>query len=246
MYYLDNEIITKLHLNNPIKTTNNQQIPKALKEAIKGYYTEILYGYNRLGVTKIFEENNRLYLNSPYLKDNFNVEKNEIYYIGNNSFKVENYPNNIRFNLNKNELKGVTISRPKYTTKELALTLDQIRTPQTQLIEIFSENTFEIATRKFKELRLKYPDYNFEESLNNLGYSYFNKKQTDLSIQIFTLNCLEYSQSANAYDSLGEIYEAIGKLELAKQNYQKSLDLNPKNENAAQMIIKIDAQQKLK
>lgn len=246
MCYVDKEIITKLHWAKPINTLDNKQIPKDLKDAIKGYYTEILYGYNRLGVTKIFEENNHLYLNSPYLRDNFNSEKNEMYFIGNNSFKIENYPNIIQFNLNKNELKGLTISRPKCTSKELVLALDQIRTPQTQLIEIFSENTFETATIQFKKLRLKYPDYNFEESLNNLGYNYFNKKQTELSLQIFKLNCVEYSLSANTYDSLGEIYEAVGKLELAKQNYQKSLDLNPKNENAAQKIAKIDAQQKSK
>lgn len=247
MCYLEKEIITNLHWTKPINNNNNNnKIPKALKDAIKGYYTEILYGYDRFGVTKIVEENNHLYLNSPYLKDNFGVEKNEMYYIGNNSFRIENYPNIIRFNLNKNKLTGLTISRPKDTSKELVLTLDQIRTPQTQLIEIFSENTFEIAVNQFKKLRSKYPDYNFEENLNNLGYNYFNKKQTDLSLQIFKLNCTEYPQSANTYDSLGEIYEAVGKLELAKQNYQKSLDLNPKNENAAQMIAKIDAQLKSK
>jgi tetratricopeptide (TPR) repeat protein len=246
MSYVDKEIITKLNWTKPINALDNKQIPKALKDAIKGYYTEILYGYDRLGVSKIVEENNHLYLNSPYLKDNFDVEKNEMYYIGDNFFRIENYPNIIRFNLNKNDLKGLTISRPKCTSKELVLSLDQIRTPQTQLIEIFSENTFETATIQFKKLRLKYPDYNFEESLNNLGYYYFNKKETELSLQIFKLNCTEYPQSANTYDSLGEIYEAVGKLELARQNYQKSLDLNPKNENASQMITKIDAQLKSK
>ncbi|MET0944012.1 MAG: tetratricopeptide repeat protein, partial [Flavobacterium sp.] len=65
-------------------------------------------------------------------------------------------------------------------------------------------------------------------------------------VQIFTLNCSEYPKSANVYDSLGEIYEATGKLELAKQNYQKSLDLNPKNENARQMILKINARLNIK
>jgi len=246
MSYVDKEIITKLNWTKPINNDDNLQIPKALKDTIKGYYTEILYGYDRVGVSKIFEENNHLYLNSPYLRDNFNIEKNEMHYISDNSFRIENYPNIIRFNLNKNELKGLTISRPEYTSKELVLTLDQIRTPQTQLIEFFGENTFETATIQFKKLRLKYPDYNFEESLNNLGYNYFNKKQTELSLQIFKLNCTEYPQSANTYDSLGEIYEAVGKLELAKLNYQKSLELNPKNENAAQMIAKIDAQLKSK
>lgn len=246
MSFIENEIITKLHWSKPFNKAASQQAPSTLKKAIKGYYTEILYGYDRLGVTKIFEENNHLYLNSPYLKDNFNVEKNEMYYIGNNSFKVENYPNIMEFNLAKNKLNGLTISRLDYTDKKLKLSLDKIRTPQTQLIEIFSENTFEMAVNQFKKLKLKYPTYNFEENLNNLGYSVFNKKQIDLSIQIFTLNCSEYPESANAYDSLGEVYEIIGKLEIAKQNYQKSLEFNPQNDNAKQMISKINTQLQLK
>lgn len=246
MSFIEKEIITKLHWNKPFNKTTSQEAPSAFKKAIKGYYTEILYGYDRLGVTKIFEENNHLYLNSPYLKDNFNVEKNEMYYIGNNSFKVENYPNIIEFNLEKNKLNGLTISRLDYTDKKLKLSLDKIRTPQTQLMEIFSENTFEIAVNQFKKLKLKYPTYNFEENLNNLGYSVFNKRQIDLSIQIFTLNCSEYPESANAYDSLGEVYEVIGKLEIARQNYQRSLELNPQNDHAKQMISKINTQLQLK
>jgi CubicO group peptidase (beta-lactamase class C family) len=240
MTYLEKEIITKLHWNKPINKNYSKQIPKNLKEAIKGYYTEILYGYNRLGTTKIAEENSILFLNSPVLKESYDSEKNEMHYIGNNSFKIDNYPNIIQFNLDKNQLKSVTILRPGYTDKKLELPLDEIRTPQSQLIEIFRENNFQTALSKFQKLKLKYPEYNFEENLNNLGYQFLNKKQTDISVQIFALNCSEYPQSANAYDSLGEVYEAIGKLDLAKQNYQKSLDLNPKNENAKEMISKID------
>ncbi|MBS7253736.1 serine hydrolase [Flavobacterium branchiicola] len=241
MTYIEKEIITKLHWNKPIIKSHSKQIPQNLKEGIKGYYTEILYGYDRLGTTKIIEENNTLFLNSPVLKENYNSEKNEMYYLGNNSFKIENYPNIIQFNLDKNQLKSITISRPDYTDKKLELPLDKIRTPQTELIEIFSENTFDIALPKFKKLKLKYPEYNFEENLNSLGYSFVNKKQNDSAAKIFALNCSEYPKSANAYDSLGEVYEAIGKLDLAKVNYQKSLDLNPKNENARQMISKINA-----
>lgn len=242
MCFIEKEIISKLNWDKSI----TKPIPLKLKEAIKGYYTEILYGYDRLGTTKIFEENNTLYLNSPYLRDNIGAEKSKMYYIGNNTFKIENYPNTIGFNLDKNEITGLTISRSQYTDKKLELTTDQIRTPQTQLIEIFSENTFESAEMLFKKLRLKYPEINFEESLNSLGYNFYNKRQTDLAIQIFTLNCTEYPKSANAFDSLAEVYESIGKLELAKQNYLKSLELNPKSENAKQMISKIDTQLKLR
>ena len=239
---IEKEIITKLKWDHPLGDTSEKQIPPALRKSIKGYYTEILYGYNRLGSTRVFEEKNQLYLNSPVLKESFGTEKSRMLYTGNNTFKIENYPNLIQFNLDEqSKLKGITISRPDYTSKKLELNLSQVRTPQTELVEIFTENKFEKARSLFKKLKLMYPDYNFEENLNTLGYHFYNKKQTALSLQVFALNCSEYPRSANVYDSLGEIYEATENLDLAKQNYQKSLDLNPKNENARQMISKINA-----
>ncbi|OUL62843.1 serine hydrolase [Flavobacterium sp. AJR] len=241
MSYVEKEVINKLNWYTPINEKTTKDIPLALSKAIKGYYTEILYGYDRMGTTQIFEENKKLYLNSPFLKENFDEDKSKMYYIGNNTFKINNYPNTIQFNLNgSNELKGITISRQGYKVKDLELTLDQIRTPQTETIEIFSDANFEMAVAKFNKLRLKYPDFNFENTLNNLGYSFYNKNQTNLSIQIFALNCNEYPNSANTYDSLGEIYELTGNLNLAKKNYQKSLELNPKNDNAKQMLAKIE------
>lgn len=242
MSYIEKEIINSLNWNTSVKPSLKQQIPLTLKKAIKGYYTEFLYGYNNLGSGKILEENGQFYINSPFLKDNIGVTKSKMYYTGNNTFKIDNYPNDIQFNLDSNnELKGITIARPDYTSKKLELSLNQIQTIQTQLTEIFTENTYEAAIAHFKKLKAKYPTHNFEENLNSLGYDFYSKKQNDLSVKIFALNCIEYPDSANAYDSLGEIYDAIGKFALAKQNYQKSLDLNPKNENARQMISKINA-----
>lgn len=245
MAYIEKEVITKLNWTKPLKT-NSIKIPSELKNAIKGYYTEFLYGYNGMGTSKIEEENNSLYLYSPFLKENFGADKTKMYYLGNNTFKIDNYPNEIHFNLFNHKLQAITITRTASTTRFLQLNLEQIRTPQTQLIEIFSENAFETAVNQFKKLRLKYPDYNFENDLNNFGYNLFNKKLTDLSVQIFALNCSEYPTSANTFDSLGEIYEATGQLGPAKENYLKSLELNPKNENAAQMLVKINAQLKSK
>ncbi|MCC9019845.1 MULTISPECIES: serine hydrolase domain-containing protein [Flavobacterium] len=245
MAYIEKEVITKLNWAKSIKT-NSIKIPSELKNAIKGYYTEFLYGYDGMGTSKIEEENSSLYLYSPFLKENFDTEKTKMHYLGNNTFKIDNYPNEIHFNLLNHKLQAITITRAASTTRFLQLSLEQIRTPQTQLIEIFSENTFETAVNQFKKLRLKYPDYNFEDDLNNFGYNLFNKKLTDLSVQIFALNCSEYPASANAFDSLGEIYEAIGQLVPAKENYLKSLELNPKNENAVQMLVKINAQLKSK
>jgi len=50
---------------------------------------------------------------------------------------------------------------------------------------------------------------------------------------------LEYPQSANAFDSMGEAYMINDDKELAIQNYKKSLELNPNNTNAVEMLKKL-------
>lgn len=241
MSYVESSIIKELNWYIPFDEKSVKKIPKQLSRAIKGYYTEILFGYNRVGVTKIFEESEKLYLSSPYFKENMGIEKSKMFYMGNNTFKIDNYPNFIQFNLNqKNVLVGITIFKESSDLKKLQLQLNEIRTPETKVIEIFTENKYEEAVHKFEKLRLEYPTFNFENVLNNLGYSFYNKKQIDLSVKIFNLNCIEYPKSASAFDSLGEIYEVIGELELAKANYNESLKLNPENNNAKDMIKKIE------
>jgi tetratricopeptide (TPR) repeat protein len=48
-------------------------------------------------------------------------------------------------------------------------------------------------------------------------------------------------QSSNVYDSLGEAYMDDGDRLLAIANYQKSLQINPKNGNAVAMLKKLNA-----
>lgn len=46
--------------------------------------------------------------------------------------------------------------------------------------------------------------------------------------------------SADAYDSLGEAYMAAGDKAGAKENYSKSLALNPNNENAREKLLELE------
>lgn len=86
-------------------------------------------------------------------------------------------------------------------------------------------------------------DYKVDEnSLNQLGYYLLQHKNTDDSIRIFKLNVEEYPQNWNGYDSLGEAYVVAGQKELAIQNYEKSVELNPKNENGAAMLKRLKEQ----
>ncbi|HKW75086.1 MAG TPA: hypothetical protein VJN64_06135 [Terriglobales bacterium] len=76
--------------------------------------------------------------------------------------------------------------------------------------------------------------------MNNLAYVYLKvKKQNADAIQLFQLNAWLYPESANAYDSLAEAYMDDAQKDLAIQNYEKSVAMNPRNRNAAAMMKKL-------
>lgn len=78
-----------------------------------------------------------------------------------------------------------------------------------------------------------------ESTLNGLGYMLLAAGQTSGAITIFQRNVQEYPQSGNVYDSLGEAYMKAGQKDLAIQNCEKSLQLNPKNQHAVEMLEKL-------
>jgi tetratricopeptide (TPR) repeat protein len=77
-----------------------------------------------------------------------------------------------------------------------------------------------------------------EDEVNAWGYALLKLAQPKDALEIFKLNVSLYPQSANAYDSLGEVYAELGNPELARKNYQRSLALNPKNAGAAAYLNK--------
>jgi Predicted membrane protein (DUF2306) len=84
--------------------------------------------------------------------------------------------------------------------------------------------------------------YDFDEGeLNTLGYELVRAKKFKDAVRIFQLNVEAYPQSSNVYDSLGEAFMDDGDKPRAIANYQKSLELNPKNHNAELMLHKLNA-----
>jgi Tfp pilus assembly protein PilF len=62
------------------------------------------------------------------------------------------------------------------------------------------------------------------------------------AIKVFSKNVRECPQSANAYDSLGDAYSAVGEKELATENYRKALKIDPANEKANEQLKKLGRQ----
>lgn len=66
-----------------------------------------------------------------------------------------------------------------------------------------------------------------EVELNAYGYQLSGEGNQDKAIEVLTLNTQRYPKSANAWDSLGEIYALKGDKANAIKNFKKSLSLNP-------------------
>ena len=82
--------------------------------------------------------------------------------------------------------------------------------------------------------------------LNGYGYKLINENKLDKAVEVFKLNVQAFPESSNAYDSLAEAYMLQKKWDMATENYQKSLKLNPDNVGASEKISKIEHLRKMK
>ncbi len=60
---------------------------------------------------------------------------------------------------------------------------------------------------------------------------------------MFLLNVSNYPDSANVYDSLAEAYMVKGETTLAIENYERSLELDPDNQNATDQMKTLKAEE---
>lgn len=111
---------------------------------------------------------------------------------------------------------------------------------EVMLTEINKSNV-RVALERYHELKKSKPDdYDFSErELNALGYLLLGQKRYADAIEIFKKNASVFPDSWNVYDSLGEAYIKSNDLEQAIRYYEKSLSLNPGNDNAKDMLERL-------
>jgi len=78
-----------------------------------------------------------------------------------------------------------------------------------------------------------------EGSINSKGYALLQSGVLERALQVFTLNTMLFPDSFNVWDSLGECSYNMKRFSLSLQCYEKSVELNPDNENGKQMIERI-------
>ena len=119
--------------------------------------------------------------------------------------------------------------------------------------EFAADEGAEAAVAYYQQLKQKYKEYEWwtaldpgilEDSNNDKGYVLIQNGDLEKAYQVFILNTMLFPSSFNAWDSLGECCYNMKKLDLSLQYYKKSLELNPDNENAKQMMVRIIREQR--
>lgn len=90
---------------------------------------------------------------------------------------------------------------------------------------------------KIKKDTLNY--YLSENEINSLGYAFLSTNKNEEAATTFKTNTWLFPLSWNAYDSYGEVLLNNGKKEEAIKMYQKSIELNPENENGKKVLQKL-------
>jgi hypothetical protein len=80
-----------------------------------------------------------------------------------------------------------------------------------------------------------------ERQMNSLAYEYLNRKQVKEALALFKLNMEVHPWSSNVYDSYGEALMADHQYELAVENYRRSVEMNPGNENGKKKLEELRA-----
>jgi CubicO group peptidase (beta-lactamase class C family) len=109
----------------------------------------------------------------------------------------------------------------------------------------------EQASRILEALRTKTSDYEIDEDeMNSLGYDligdsnvYHFPEEHHLAeaVEVLRMNTELFPQSWNAYDSYGEALRKAGRTEEAVAMYERSLQLNAKNDGARKALSEMSA-----
>ncbi len=110
------------------------------------------------------------------------------------------------------------------------------------LANVIMQHGVEAGIERYRDVKKNQANtYRFNErELNTLGYELLEAGRKTDAIAILKLNAEEYPKSANVYDSLADAYAQDGQKELAIQNYKKALEIDPKMQETADKLKKLE------
>ena len=116
--------------------------------------------------------------------------------------------------------------------------LERLYRDEAELLRVLRADGVAAAAERFHAARAADPRARLfrESALNGVGYQLLDQERLAEAVAAFELNVEAYPGSADVYDSLGEACMAAGNTERAIASYERSLELNPANANAAAQL----------
>ncbi len=198
-------------------------------DEVNGRY---LIGGNRL--IEIYQNNNQL------LGKELGEEPTEIVQISDSTYVRRDSERLFQFKPNSESKMDLLIRDANNGT--ILSTFARIDDDKKMPIELLVEGDFNQALEAYQALK-KENDKDLtinENNLNGLGYRFLGNDKMKIAHDILKVNMLLYPNSFNVYDSYAEACMKMGQMDLAVENYNKSLELNPENNNATEMLKKME------
>ncbi len=106
------------------------------------------------------------------------------------------------------------------------------------LVDLLGGDT-QAAERAVRELVERSAPARVEREVNAVGYALLRSEKAEQALAVFELNTRVFPEAFNTWDSLGEAHMVLGHDDDAIRCYERSLELNPDNTNATEMIARI-------
>jgi CubicO group peptidase (beta-lactamase class C family) len=117
--------------------------------------------------------------------------------------------------------------------------------PSRRLVNSIIDDGAIKALDQYREMRKKDTAQMIsEQDMNNVGYTLIRLEKFEDAVAVMKQNTDDFPSSWNAWDSYAEACMDKGDKELAIKYYQKSLELNPKNDNGKKMLAQLQSEKK--
>ncbi len=212
--------------DNYVPIHKKMEIEQSLVDEITGRYI------SNGRIREVFQKDNLL-----LIKNILDLEAEELIKASDSSFVRRNSSLLMQFKSNS-ENEALNLLYINSNDGTIAATFVKMDADKKEPVEFLLEGDFEKALKAYSILIAEDANYPTvtEDYLNNLGHSFLNEDRMKLSQNTFKVNMMLYPNSFKVYESYAEACMKIGEIDLAILNYSKSLELNPQNNHAKQML----------
>jgi len=104
------------------------------------------------------------------------------------------------------------------------------------LLEVTDQEGIAKGIQHYQEEKGNDAYYLSEQEINIVSYKLLQSDRAAAAAKVLELGIEAYPDAFNLYDSYGEVLRTLGKTKEAIENYKKSIELNPDNENGKKML----------